>query len=133
VTGPYTFDTNVAIYAFLSETKSVAAADAIRQADFISIQVLNEFASAGARKLRRGWPEVIAGAEKLRASVPLVLPIDEESHREGMRIAARYRIAFYDSLMLAVALSGGARTIYSEDMQHGLVIDDTLRIVDPFR
>jgi predicted nucleic acid-binding protein len=35
-------------------------------------------------------------------------------------------------LLLGVALLGGARTFYSEDMQHGLVIDEILRVVNPF-
>lgn len=62
-----------------------------------------------------------------------ILPITVTSHEDAQRIAARYRLSFYDALMLAVALAGGARTFYSEDMQHGLTIDETLRIVDPFR
>lgn len=46
--------------------------------------------------------------------------------------SSRATSSFYDALMLAVALSGGARTIYSEDMQHGMTIDEALRVVDPF-
>lgn len=131
--GPGTFDTNVAIYAALAEPKSEVAARVVAGANFISVQVLNEFASVMSRKYRRSWKDVTYAIETIRATLPKVLPIDEPANTEALRIAARYQLPFYDALMLAVALSGGARTFYSEDMQHDMIIDDALRIVDPFR
>jgi predicted nucleic acid-binding protein len=129
-----TVDSNIAIYAFGDAgTKSRIAADAIGRADFVSVQVLNEFASVAARKQGRSWPEIAGKVADIRAAVGCVLPIEESANAEALRIAERYRLSFCDALMLAVALHGGARTIYSEDMQHDLVIDGTLRILDPFR
>ena len=129
-----TVDSNIAIYAFSdATTKSAIAAEAIGMADFLSVQVLNEFVSVASRKQRRSWPEIASKVADLRASVQRILPVDESAHTGALRIAERYQLSFYDALMLAVAVAGGARTIYSEDMQHGLLIDDTLRIVDPFR
>ena len=133
MTPPCTFDTNVAIYAFLAEKKSETAASTIGRTRFVSVQVLNEFASALSRKHYRSWPEIATALDHLTTAVPTVLPINSNSHSEAIRIAARYKLSFYDALMIAVALSGGARTFYSEDMQHDLLIDGTLRIVDPFR
>ncbi|MFN3944068.1 MAG: PIN domain-containing protein [Allosphingosinicella sp.] len=130
---PYTFDTNVAVYAFLAEEKSEAAASAIERSRFMSVQVLNEFASALSRKHRRSWTDIQEALVVLTAAVPVIQPIDSQAHSEAMRIAARYQLSFHDALMVTVALQGGARTIYSEDMQHGMIVDDTLRIVDPFR
>ncbi len=43
----------------------------------------------------------------------------------------RWRYSLYDSLILAAALDGGCRTLYSEDLQDGQTIE-TLTIVDPF-
>lgn len=129
-----TVDSNVAVYAFIDAgLKSRIAADAVEKADFISVQVLNEFASVAFRKHRRAWPEITDKIADIRSVVKRVIPIDEAHNRDALRIAARFRLSFYDALMLAVALAGGARTIYSEDMQHDLEIDGALRIVDPFR
>jgi predicted nucleic acid-binding protein len=129
-----TLDSNVAIYAFTEVgAKAAVAADVIGKADFISVQVLNEFAAVARAKQRRSWSEITEKVADLRSAVTRVLPIAPEANAEALRLAERYRLSFYDALMLAVALRGGARTFYSEDMQHGLVIDDTLRIVDPFR
>lgn len=128
-----TIDTNVAVYAFSPLSGKAALAErALADADFVSVQLLNEFALVAKRKMRLDWPDVLAQVARLRAAVDLVLPLDEIAHKGALRIAARYLLPFYDSLMLSVALIGGARTFYSEDLQHGLLIDDTLRVVDPF-
>lgn len=95
--------------------------------------MLNEFANVAFRKQGRTWPEIARGVADLRSTVGRILPIEELANTDAVRIAARYQLNLYDALMLAVALSGGARTIYSEDMQHGMIIDDALRIADPFR
>ena len=128
-----TCDTNVAVYAFspLSGKRHMAE-DVLIGAAFVSVQLLNEFAHVARRKMRLNWPEVGAQLARLRESVDEVLPIDAPAHENAIRIASRYMLSVYDSLMLSVALNGGARTFYSEDMQHGLVIDDTLTIVNPF-
>ncbi len=130
---PATFDTNVAIYAITDDAKGPTAAAIVASCPFVSVQVLNEYANAASRKLKRDWRTIAADLAKLRSAGPVILPIGEEAHHEARRLAFRYGVSFYDALMLAVALMGGARTIYSKDMQHGLFIDDRLRILDPFR
>ena len=52
---------------------------------------------------------------------------------EALRIAERYGYSIFDSCILASALEAGSDTLWSEDMQHGMVIDDRLRIANPFR
>jgi predicted nucleic acid-binding protein len=131
--GPATLDTNIAVYALSLDAKADRAATLLRNSDFLSVQVLNEYANVGLRKRRDPWDVIGADLAALRDAAPRILPIDDDASRAAARISERYRLSFYDALMLAVALAGGARTIYSEDMQHSLVIDDTLRIVDPFR
>ena len=43
-----------------------------------------------------------------------------------------YNLSFWDSLIVASALSGGGNTLYSEDMQNGLIISQQLTIINPF-
>ena len=128
-----TIDTNIAVYALSTDAKAGQAGEFLRRCAFLSVQVLNEYASVGVRKRRDSWEVVSADLTDLRNTVPRILPIDDDANRVAARIAERYRLSFYDALMLAVALTGGARTIYSEDMQHGLLIEGSLRIMDPFR
>ncbi|MFM9978236.1 MAG: PIN domain-containing protein [Sphingomonadaceae bacterium] len=128
-----TLDTNVAIYAYTDlGTKAATAQSVIERSDFISVQLLNEFANAVRRKQGRDWSEIVPALARLRRAVPKILPLDEAAHIAAVRLADRYQLGFYDGLMLSVALSGGARTFYSEDMQHGMTIDEILRVVNPF-
>lgn len=129
-----TLDTNIAIYAFDdADAKAPLARAVLADAEFLSVQLLNEFTNVTVRKRGRSWADAAWGVSRLRNAVAEILPIRAPDNADALRIAERYRLSFSDALMLAVALSGGAATIYSEDMQHDLVIDGTLRIVDPFR
>jgi len=49
-----------------------------------------------------------------------------------LAVLERYRFSLYDSMLVATALIAGAKVIYSEDLQHGQVIDDQLRVTNPF-
>ena len=128
-----TVDTNVAVYTVSPASgKDARAAEVLSQVDFVSVQLLNEFVHVARRRLRFDWPDVARGLAGIRTLVGTVSPITVPAHDDALWIASRYRLSFYDSLMLSVALIGGARVFYSEDMQDGLVIEDTLRIVNPF-
>ena len=48
-------------------------------------------------------------------------------------LRSRYNFSYWDSLIIASALSAGASIVYSEDMQDGLVVADRLEIVNPFK
>lgn len=47
-------------------------------------------------------------------------------------LGERYGYSYFDSLMLASALEQGCSILYSEDMQHGQILEGGLRIIDPF-
>jgi predicted nucleic acid-binding protein len=98
----------------------------------LSVQVLNEYANVAKRKLGRDWKTISDDLASLQNAAGRIKPISDASNHEAARIAARHNIAFYDAVMIAVALANGATTLYSEDMQHGMVIDDTLTIKNPF-
>jgi predicted nucleic acid-binding protein len=45
----------------------------------------------------------------------------------------RYNLGIYDAMIAASALAADCDTLWSEDMQHGMVLDGRLRVADPFR
>jgi predicted nucleic acid-binding protein len=49
-----------------------------------------------------------------------------------MDISIRNGYSYWDSLILAVALENNCSILYTEDMQDGQMIDDKLRILNPF-
>ena len=61
-----------------------------------------------------------------------VLPISAADNGRALALATRHQLSFFAALLLAVALAGGATIFYSEDMQHGLIIEDRLTIINPF-
>ena len=127
-----TIDTNIAFYALTRGDKADRAEAVLRTANFLSVQVLNEYAFACRRKFRRDWTEIAADIRLLRGSVSDIRAIDAFDNDNALRLAERYQLAFFDALMIAVALAHGASVLYSEDMQHGLVIDGSLTIINPF-
>jgi predicted nucleic acid-binding protein len=62
-----------------------------------------------------------------------VHPLTMEVHETGLGLARRYGFSTYDAMIAASALHAGCDTLWSEDMQHGMTLDEGLRIVDPFR
>jgi predicted nucleic acid-binding protein len=50
----------------------------------------------------------------------------------AMDISIRNGYSYWDSLILAVALENNCSILYTEDMQDGQMIDDKLRILNPF-
>ncbi|MDQ4086948.1 MAG: PIN domain-containing protein [Pseudomonadota bacterium] len=126
-------DTNVVVYAFQAGARQDRALAILDEHPLVSVQVLNEYAHTSRRKFGRDWNDIVRDLEVVRSLAARIDPVRDEANRAALGIAGHYRLAFYDSLIIAVALAGGANTLYSEDMQHGLVIDGTLRIVDPFR
>ena len=56
-----------------------------------------------------------------------------EIHETGLALAERYGLSIYDAMIAASALHAECDTLWSEDMHDGMVIQDQLRIANPFR
>lgn len=126
-------DTNVLLYLASADAVKADRAEAIVAAGgAISVQVLNEFASVARRKMRMSWADTHAVLSTLH-SLLTVHPVTVEVHRSGLALAERYGFSIHDSMIVASALLAGCDTLWSEDMQQGMVLDEGLRIVDPFR
>ena len=100
-----TIDTNVVVYALSQEPKRERARELLVSSDFASVQVLNEYVHTARRKFRREWDQINADIALLHSTIGGFLPITDQEHATGLRLAARYQLAFYDALLLAVALA----------------------------
>jgi predicted nucleic acid-binding protein len=126
------FDTNVLLYLLSSDAaKADAVEELLAEDGFISVQVLNEFASVASRKLGMPWSEIKDALGSIRA-VCEVQPISVATHDHALEIAARYGFSIYDAAIVASALGAGCKTLHSEDLQDGQVIEN-LTIRNPFR
>lgn len=126
------FDTNVVLYLLSADTaKADRAEDLLAIGGTISVQVLNEFVAVAARKLRMSWIEIREVLAQIRAAC-VVEPLTIETHERAMRIAERYGLSIYDALIVSAALLADCKTLHSEDMQDGQVIERQLTIRNPF-
>jgi predicted nucleic acid-binding protein len=125
------FDTNVLLHEFSEDAaKATASENVITAGGVISVQVLNEFASAGRRKLGLGWAVVWDILREYRQEFTVV-PLTIDTHVRGLELAERYQLNLYDGMIVAAAQLAGCTVLYSEDMQDGLVID-RLTIRNPY-
>jgi predicted nucleic acid-binding protein len=125
-------DSNVPLYLLSMDTRKAAAAQTLLRAHcFISVQVLNEMCNIMRRKHQYSWAQIERFLDVIRAQCPIE-PLTEATHDTARQLAERYQLSFYDALIAAAALLAGCDTLHSEDMQHGLLLEGRLRIVNPF-
>jgi predicted nucleic acid-binding protein len=127
------FDTNVLIYvASADRAKAERAERLMAGGGTISVQVLAEIANVARRKMHLSWVETRAFLSTIRGLLT-VKPITVEVHETGIALAERHNLSIYDAMIAASALHAACDTLWSEDMQDGMVLAGRLRIVNPFQ
>jgi len=124
-------DTNILVYAYSTDARAERARELLPKST-VSAQCLNEFVNVARNKLRMSWPELKEALYTIEALCDLREFNDLAVHRLGIGIAERYRLATFDSMLVAAALLAGCNILWSEDMQDGLVVDGTLTVRNPF-
>ncbi|GAA4324639.1 PIN domain-containing protein [Pigmentiphaga soli] len=120
------------LYLLSADAGKADGAEALLwQGAVISVQVLNEVASVCTRKLGMRWDDVGQFLELVR-SFCKVVPLTVDVHDCARRFAQRHGMSFYDACIAAAAAVEGCRTLYSEGLHHGLVIDGALTVRNPF-
>lgn len=125
-------DSNVVLYLLSGDAAKADGVEALlRTRPLISVQVVNEVTHVCVRKLGMGWDEIAQFLELVRGFCKVV-PLTEAIHDQARAIAERYRLSFYDACIVAAAMTAGCRTLCSEDMHHGQVLEGGLTIHNPF-
>lgn len=127
-------DTNVLIYAVAKNDARASKAEALlASGGTVSIQSLNEFVSVARRKLDMSWKEVTEFLDLICILCPKPVPVSLDTHKAALAIAEKYAYSIYDALIASAALDAGCKTLYSEDLQDGQIINRQLTIRNPFR
>jgi predicted nucleic acid-binding protein len=127
------FDSNVLLYATsLDRAKADRVNRLLDSGGTISVQVLNEISHVARRKFRMSWDDTKSFLSTMK-DLLTVEPLTIDTHEIGLRLAEQYGFAIYDSFIVAAALAAGCDTLWSEDMQDGLMVEKRLRIVNPFQ
>jgi len=127
-------DTNVLIYAVAKNDPRASKAEALLASGAgVSVQSLNEFVSVARRQLGMSWKEVKEFLDLICILCPDPVPISLDTHRGALAIAEKYGYSIYDALVASAALETGCKTLYSEDLQDGQIINRQLTIRNPFQ
>ena len=122
-------DTNVLVYAFddqhiAKRAKAIELIDGLTGEPGSSVmiwQVACEFLAVLRRwhSLGRVSPtDVEAYCQEMLGYFSIVCPVPEVIPA-ALRLAARYSLSHWDSLLVAAALEAGVDTLYTEDLQSG--------------
>lgn len=125
-------DSNILIYAIGPEqTKKDQAIALLREKTIcISTQVLAECANVCLKKLHFTTHQISEFFIDLIEQISIV-QINTELLNQALNIHQRYQYSYYDSLVIAAALSAKCNILISEDFQHGHEIEGLI-IINPF-
>ncbi|EIE51435.1 pilus assembly protein [Salipiger aestuarii] len=124
-------DTNVILYLLDDGPKADRAEALLARRPVISVQVLNEALVNCRRKAKLGWDDAGAFLQGIE-TLCQIEPLTAQTHGVGRALAERYQLGVYDAMIAAAALIAGCETLFTEDMHAGLLIEDRLRLVNPF-
>lgn len=132
-------DTNILIYTFDSSepakratARRLVGESLAGQRGMISFQVIQEFLNVATRKFAQPMSHADCLVYLDRVLVPLCeVFASTELYQAALDVSDRWRYAFYDSLIIAAAVQGNCRVLYSEDLQHGQRIEH-ITIINPF-
>lgn len=128
-------DTNIWVYAHLHSAidarHAVALARVEHESDaVISPQVVAEYYSVMLRNDRAdAWIQSNLRAIFARTRLQ---PANAAVLNRALTLRNRYGFSFWDCQIVAAARMAGCDTLLTEDLQHGQVLEDRLRIVNPF-
>lgn len=127
-------DTNVFIYAYSDtepEKKEKALITLKRKGIVISTQVINEFIWNMNKKfhvdikLLKNLIDILF--QRFRVGL-----IEKTTIIQAFDIVKQYKYSYWDSLIIASALENNCSILFSEDMQHNQLIENKLKIINPF-
>src|SRR5271155_3343649 len=132
-------DTNIFVYSFdaSSPKKAAQSGKLIRNAietggGIVSYQVVQEFFNVALRRFSK--PKSSVDAEQYLSTTfrPLLSVHSSQAlYGEALRVGARFRLPWFDSLIVASAIEGECDVLYSEDFQDGQQIG-SVTISNPF-
>ncbi|RFM26708.1 PIN domain-containing protein [Deminuibacter soli] len=59
--------------------------------------------------------------------------IDHGTYNHALALVTKHDLQLFDAVIVATALENNCDILYSEDMQHGQLFENQLRIVNPFQ
>jgi predicted nucleic acid-binding protein len=130
-------DSNIWLYAFIesNESRKSSAARSLIAASRICVssQVINEVSVNLIKKASFTEEALATLVRSFFTRYPVAIELSEGLLNTASQLRTVYNFQFWDSMIVASALSLNAEILYSEDMHNGLLVQKKLRIVNPFK
>jgi predicted nucleic acid-binding protein len=98
----------------------------------VSIQVINEFHWNMLRKFKVDDVSVAEIVKVNIESIAVITEVGYSIYRKALDLRKKYSLSFWDSPIVASALEAECKMLYTEDLQHGQIIDGRLTVCNPF-
>jgi predicted nucleic acid-binding protein len=132
IKGLFALDTNVLIYLEGDDASKRKIAEVLLSFDpVIPSQVITEFINVIRRLRKIPKSQLIAEAAQLFRHCPIT-PLRLSTLDLAKVLIDKYDFQLFDGIVIASALEANCEIIYSEDMQHNQVIENKLKIINPF-
>ena len=133
MTGKIFIDTNLWIYMHSKDPKKEIITKIVK-AKFskivISVQVIGEIYQVLTRKNIKSAAEARNIIRNIVSSFPAI-SITQATAERAIGISIKSKFTYWDSLIIASSLESGCEYLYSEDLNHGQIINETLTIINP--
>jgi predicted nucleic acid-binding protein len=129
-------DSNIWLYAFISrsseELKQAKATELVEKAVryVVSEQVIAEVSVNLLRKAKIEDNHLMRVVESFYGRCEVVAS-NLDLHQTAHRLRGKYSVSYWDSLIVAAALTADCTTLFTEDMQHGLLVEGKLTVQNP--
>lgn len=126
-------DTNVLIYLHdqSSPDKRAAAKNIVADNPKVPAQVVSEYLNTIRRLLPLPKAEILYQTAALFGPCEII-PVTSAVLLLAAELVKSYHFQLFDAIIVAACLKANCAILFSEDMQHGLVVNHTLTIVNPF-
>jgi predicted nucleic acid-binding protein len=127
-------DSNIIVYLVdnRSKEKTTKAQDFLSPDFFISTQVIAENVNVCLKKLHLNKETTFDFARRILNRFR-ILQITEATLLKSFEISIKYQLSSWDSIIIATAILNNCSIIYSEDMQDGLIVENSVTIINPFK
>jgi predicted nucleic acid-binding protein len=139
MSGRFFLDTNIFVYTFdaRAPAKAATATDLVKRAiktkiGVVSYQVVQEFFNVALHRFDS--PMTAAEADQYLAATfrPLLaVHTSPALFSDALRLGSKFRLAWYDSLIVAAAIEAQCDVLYSEDLRHGQRLE-SVTVTNPF-
>ena len=127
-------DTNILLYEFSTKdlqkqniAKNILLSDAV-----ISSQVINEVTVNLIKKFDFSEDNIQKFLSSSYSRYQVV-DLDYELFSAASSLRKKYMFSYYDSVIVSAALISDCTILYSEDMHHDLLVENRLKIMNPFK